>query len=90
MKKIIKWVLGLGIIGTAAGLLTVQLIKKSKNITSSDAPDDITDNEQEETDSDSFDLDQDLEPAQERSYVSLHVSESETETVSEDTETKNE
>ncbi len=32
---------------------------------------DSTDSNKEETDSDTFDLDQDLEPTQERSYVSL-------------------
>lgn len=73
MKKAIKWILGLGTVGTAAGLLSVRLIRKSKN-TSSDTPDDFTDNTGDETISDSFDLDQDLEPAPERSYVSLHVS----------------
>ena len=73
MKKVIKWILGLGTVGTAVGLLTVRLIKKSKNI-SSDTQDDFATDTEGETGSDSFDLDQDLEPAQERSYVSLHAS----------------
>ena len=34
---------------------------------------DSTDSNKEETDSDTFDLDQDLEPTQERSYVSLQA-----------------
>ena len=64
MKKLIKWIVGLGTVGTAIGLLAVRLIKKSKS-TSSDI--------KAETDSDTFDLDQDLEPTQERSYVSLQA-----------------
>ena len=70
MKKLIKWIVGLGTVGTAIGLLAVRLIKKSKS-TSSDIKADSTD--KEETDSDTFDLDQDLEPTQERSYVSLQA-----------------
>ena len=62
MKKLIKWIVGLGTVGTAIGLLAVRLIKKSKS-TSSDI----------KADSDTFDLDQDLEPTQERSYVSLQA-----------------
>ena len=69
MKKLIKWIVGLGTVGTAIGLLAVRLIKKSKS-TSSDIK---TDSNKEETDSDTFDLDQDLEPTQERSYVSLQA-----------------
>ena len=72
MKKLIKWIVGLGTVGTAIGLLTVRLIKKSKS-TSSDIKADSTDSNKEETDSDTFDLDQDLEPTQERSYVSLQA-----------------
>ncbi len=72
MKKLIKWIVGLGTVGTAIGLLAVRLIKKSKN-TSSDIKADSTDSNKEETDSDTFDLDQDLEPTQERSYVSLQA-----------------
>lgn len=72
MKKLIKWIVGLGTVGTAIGLLTVRLIKKSKS-TSSDIKADSTDSNKEETDSDTFDLDQDLEPTQERSYVSLQT-----------------
>ena len=41
--------------------------------TSSDIKADGTDSNREETDSDTFDLDQDLEPTQERSYVSLQA-----------------
>ena len=73
LKKIIKWIIGLGTAGTALGLLAVRLIKKSKN-QSSDAVDNITEANTEKSESDDFDLDQDLEPAQERSYVSLHTS----------------
>lgn len=69
MKKLIKWIVGLGTVGTAIGLLAVRLIKKSKS-TSSDIK---ADSNKEETDSDTFDLDQDLEPTQERSYVSLQA-----------------
>ena len=72
MKKLIKWIVGLGTVGTAIGLLAVRLIKKSKS-TSSDIKADSTDSNKEETDSDTFDLDQDLEPTQERSYVSLQA-----------------
>ena len=72
MKKLIKWIVGLGTVGTAIGLLTVRLIKKSKS-TSSDIKADSADSNKEETDSDTFDLDQDLEPTQERSYVSLQA-----------------
>ena len=68
MKKLIKWIVGLGTVGTAIGLLAVRLIKKSKS-TSADS----TDSNKEETDSDTFNLDQDLEPTQERSYVSLQA-----------------
>ena len=64
MKKLIKWIVGLGTVGTAIGLLAVRLIKKSKS-TSSDIKADSTDSNKEETDSDTFDLDQDLEPTQE-------------------------
>ena len=71
MKKLIKWIVGLGTVGTAIGLLAVRLIKKSKS-TSSDIKADSTDSNKEE-DSDTFDLDQDLEPTQERSYVSLQA-----------------
>ena len=39
----------------------------------SDIKADSTDSNKEETDSDTFDLDQDLEPTQERSYVSLQA-----------------
>ena len=46
--------------------------KKSKS-TSSDIKADSTNSNKEETDSDTFDLDQDLEPTQERSYVSLQA-----------------
>ena len=70
MKKLIKWIVGLGTVGTAIGLLAVRLIKKSKS-TSSDIKADSTDSNKEETDSDT--LDQDLEPTQERSYVSLQA-----------------
>ena len=59
MKKLIKWIVGLGTVGTAIGLLTVRLIKKSKS-TSSDIKADSTDSNKEETDSDTFDLDQDI------------------------------
>ena len=72
MKKLIKWIVGLGTVGTAIGLLAVRLIKKSKN-KSTDMQEDITDSNTEDTDSDTFDLDQDLEPTQERSYVSLQA-----------------
>ena len=72
MKKLIKWIVGLGTVGTAIGLLAVRLIKKSKS-KSTDMQEDITDSNTEDTDSDTFDLDQDLEPTQERSYVSLQV-----------------
>lgn len=72
MKKLIKWIVGLGTVGTAIGLLAVRLIKKSKS-TSSDIKADSTNSNKEETDSDTFDLDQDLEPTQERSYVSLQA-----------------
>ena len=72
MKKLIKWIVGLGTVGTAIGLLAVRLIKKSKSI-SSDIKADSTDSNKEETDSDTFNLDQDLEPTQERSYVSLQA-----------------
>lgn len=72
MKKLIKWIVGLGTVGTAIGLLAVRLIKKSKS-KSTDMQEDITDSNTEDTDSDTFDLDQDLEPTQERSYVSLHA-----------------
>lgn len=72
MKKLIKWIVGLGTVGTAIGLLAVRLIKKSKS-TSSDIKADSTDSNKEETDSDTFDLDQDLEPTQERSYISLQA-----------------
>ena len=68
MKKLIKWIVGLGTVGTAIGLLAVRLIKKSKS-TSSDIKADSTDSNKEETDSDTFDL----EPTQERSYVSLQA-----------------
>ena len=51
MKKLIKWIVGLGTVIKA----------------------DSTDSNKEETDSDTFDLDQDLEPTQERSYVSLQA-----------------
>lgn len=61
MKKLIKWIVGLGTVGTAIGLLAVRLIKKSKS-TSSDIKADSTDSNKEETDSDTFNLDQDLEP----------------------------
>ena len=71
MKKLIKWIVGLGTVGTAIGLLAVRLIKKSKS-TSSDIKADSTDSNKE-ADSDTFDLDQDLEPTQERSYVSLQA-----------------
>ena len=70
MKKLIKWIVGLGTVGTAIGLLAVRLIKKSKS-TSSDIKADSTDSNKEETDSDTFD--QDLVPTQERSYVSLQA-----------------
>ena len=70
MKKLIKWIVGLGTVGTAIGLLAVRLIKKSKS-TSSDIKADSTDSNKEETDSDTFDLDH--EPTQERSYVSLQA-----------------
>ena len=46
--------------------------QKSKS-TSSDIKADSTNSNKEETDSDTFDLDQDLEPTQERSYVSLQA-----------------
>lgn len=72
MKKLIKWIVGLGTVSTAIGLLAVRLIKKSKS-TSSDIKADSTDSNKEETDSGTFDLDQDLEPTQERSYVSLQA-----------------
>ena len=72
LKKLIKWIVGLGTVGTAIGLLAVRLIKKSKS-TSSDIKADSTDSNKEEADSDTFDLDQDLEPTQERSYVSLQA-----------------
>ena len=65
MKKLIKWIVGLGTVGTAIGLLAVRLIKKSKS-TSSDIKADSTNSNKEETD-------QDLEPTQERSYVSLQA-----------------
>lgn len=42
MKKLIKWIVGLGTVGTAIGLLAVRLIKKSKS-TSSDIKADSTD-----------------------------------------------
>lgn len=70
MKKLIKWIVGLGTVGTAIGLLAVRLIKKSKS-TSSDIKADSTDSNKEETDSDTFNLDQDLEPTQD--YVSLQA-----------------
>ena len=60
MKKLIKWIVGLGTVGTAIGLLAVRLIKKSKS-TSSDIK------------ADSTDSNKDLEPTQERSYVSLQA-----------------
>ena len=56
MKKLIKWIVGLGTVGTAIGLLAVRLIKKSKS-TSSDIKADSTNSNKEETDSDTFDLD---------------------------------
>ena len=55
MKKLIKWIVGLGTVGTAIGLLAVRLIKKSKS-TSSDIKADSTDSNKEETDSDTFNL----------------------------------
>ena len=49
MKKLIKWIVGLGTVGTAIGLLAVRLIKKSKS-TSSDIKADSTDSNKEEAD----------------------------------------
>ena len=49
MKKLIKWIVGLGTVGTAIGLLAVRLIKKSKS-TSSDIKADSTNSNKEETD----------------------------------------
>ena len=70
MKKLIKWIVGLGTVGTAIGLLAVRLIKKSKS-TSSDIKADSTDSNKEEADSDTFDLDQDLEPTQGKDLMYL-------------------
>ena len=46
MKKLIKWIVGLGTVGTAIGLLAVRLIKKSKSTSSvslqAAQPDDLT------------------------------------------------
>ena len=47
MKKLIKWIVGLGTVGTAIGLLAVRLIKKSKS-TSSDIKADSTDSNKQE------------------------------------------
>ena len=68
MKKLIKWIVGLGTVGTAIGLLAVRLIKKSKS-TSSDIKADSTNSNKEETDSDTFDLDQDLEHRKDLMYL---------------------
>lgn len=66
MKKLLKWLAALAIIGTAAGILAVYL---SRTHTDTDSR---TNHSAEEDD---FDLDHDLQPVAEREYVPLKKAE---------------
>lgn len=62
MKKIIKWLASLIVVGTIIGMLAAYLCKTH---TDSDSKTDISTNEED------FDLDTDLQPVVNREYVPL-------------------
>lgn len=77
MKKSLKWLGGLALVGTAAGLITAYFCKQKDS-------DEDWDDELDFAEDEDFDLDSDLKPI-DREYVSLNKTASEKENISEET-----
>lgn len=77
MKKSLKWLGGLALVGTAVGLITAYFCNQKDS-------DEDWDDELDFAEDEDFDLDNDLKPI-DREYVSLNKTASEKESVSEET-----